>query len=187
MNIKRMEKQEFLDTYIMKEELQQFCKQEGLQSHGSKIELTEIIAHYLETGERIRLRKRAYKDIDEAITLDALIQLPFSFSEKKRAFFQQYLGDSFRFAVVFQRWIKNHEGSTYQEAINAYPKLMDQYKQNRKVIDRQFEYNTYIRDFFENNKGYSLKDAIICWKYKKAMAGSHHYEASDLIALQQDA
>ena len=37
------------------------------------------------------------------------------------------------------------------------------------MIDRQFEYNTYIRDFFEDNKGMSLDQAITCWKFKKSL------------------
>jgi len=31
-------------------------------------------------------------------------------------------------------------------------------KTEKKTIDRQFEYNTYIRDFFEQNKGRSLDE-----------------------------
>ena len=53
-----------------------------------------------------------------------------------------------------------------------------------KKIDRQFEYNTYIRDFFANNKGKNLDDAIKCWKYKKQLQGHNKYEKSDLVALK---
>lgn len=52
-------------------------------------------------------------------------------------------------------------------------------------IDKQFEYNTYIRAFFEDNKGKSLEEAIICWKYKKSLQGHNRYEKSDLIALDR--
>lgn len=186
MDIKHMNKQEFLDTYIMKEELQQFCKAEGLQSNGSKLELKEIIAHYLETGERKTIRKQKKRDDDADITLESVITLPITFSEKKRAFFMQYLGDSFRFYVPFQRWMKANEGKTYQDAIDAYPKIMEEKKKKKGSIDSQFEYNTYIRDFFVDNKGKSLKEAITCWNYKKAQKGSHAYEPSDLIALQSE-
>ncbi len=53
----------------------------------------------------------------------------------------------------------------------------------RLSTDSQFEYNTYIRDFFADNQGKSLKDAIKCWKYKKSLQGHNRYEPSDLIAL----
>ena len=48
----------------------------------------------------------------------------------------------------------------------------------------KFEFNTYIRDFFEANKGMSLDDAITCRKYKKSLQGHNRYEKSDLIALK---
>ena len=58
------------------------------------------------------------------------------------------------------------------------------HKKNRKtVIDKQFEYNTYIRDFFADNPGRTLDDAIKCWKYKKQLPGHNHYEQTDLAAL----
>lgn len=183
MEIKDMTKADFLETYFMKEELQQFARREGLQVQGPKLVLTEIIAHYLETGERITKSVQKKKDDDADITLDTIITLPISYSEKKRAFFKQYLGESFHFAVVFQRWLKEHEGSTYQEAVDAFPKLMEEKKKKTTSIDRQFQYNTYIRAFFADNKGKSLDDAIQCWNYKKATPGSHAYEREDLVAL----
>lgn len=57
-------------------------------------------------------------------------------------------------------------------------------EKGKTAIDKQFEYNTYIRDFFEDNQGKSLKEAILCWKYKKGLPGHNRYEKSDLIALR---
>lgn len=54
---------------------------------------------------------------------------------------------------------------------------------SKTKIGKQFEYNTYIRDFFDNNSDYSLNDAIKCWNYKKSLAGSNKYDVTDLIAL----
>ena len=42
---------------------------------------------------------------------------------------------------------------------------------------------TYIRDFFADNKGKTLDEAIKCWKYKKGLPGNNRYERSDLVAL----
>ena len=57
------------------------------------------------------------------------------------------------------------------------------YSKNKTTIDKQFEYNTYIRDFFEDNKNKSLEHAIKCWKYKKSLKGHNKYEREDLKAL----
>ena len=51
--------------------------------------------------------------------------------------------------------------------INTYYQILEEKKKGKTTIDKQFEYNTYIRDFFENNQGRSLEEAITCWKYKK--------------------
>ena len=48
----------------------------------------------------------------------------------------------------------------------------------------QFEYNQYVPDFFADNKGASLDDAIRCWHWKKLQPGSHRYERSDLEAVK---
>ena len=56
-------------------------------------------------------------------------------------------------------------------------------KSGKSPIAKQFEYNTYIRDFFEDNAGKTLNDAIKCWKYKKSLKGHNRYEQSDLVVL----
>ena len=58
-------------------------------------------------------------------------------------------------------------------------------KAGKPPIDKQFEYNTYIRDFFAANPGKTLPQAILCWKRKKALAGHNRYEAADLAALNE--
>lgn len=74
---------------------------------------------------------------------------------------------------------------TYKEAIGAYYEILEYKKKNKSSIDRQFEYNTYIRDFFADNESKTLRDAIKCWKYKKSLQGHNRYEKSDLTALEK--
>ena len=68
--------------------------------------------------------------------------------------------------------------------MNAYYKILEDKKKGKTKIDKQFEYNTYIRDFFADNQGKSLEEAIKCWKYKKQLPGHNRYEKSDLMALK---
>lgn len=165
--------------YYLKEELIAFCKKEKLQSTGSKEELNKIIVHYLKTKEKLIIQKEKRVQCD-VLDLDTMIPLNMSYSEINREFFKQYLGDQFRFTVPFQRWLKANAGKTFQDAINAYPNLL-----RDKVIDKQFEYNTYIRDFFQDNADKSLKDAITCWNYKKSIGGHNRYEKEDLLVLSK--
>jgi len=79
--------------------------------------------------------------------------------------------------------LKSNAGKTYQDGVNAYYQILEDKKRNKSTIDRQFEYNTYIRDFFDDNKGKSLEQAIKCWKYKKGLKGHNKYEKDDLKIL----
>jgi len=174
----------FKEYYYLKEELVAFCKKNGLQAVGSKIELTDRIATYLATKEKtyINNTKRRTTIIDE-LTTDSIIENNFVCSEIHRAFFKKYIGNSFKFNVLFQKWLKNNAGKTYNDAIKAYYEILEDKKNNKHDIDKQFEYNTYIRDFFASNKDKSLKDAIKCWNYKKEVKGHHKYENDDLKIL----
>ena len=174
----------FMEYYYLKEELIDFCRKNNLQTTGGKLELTERIAHFLDTGERIYKTHttRKNKIIDE-ITPDTIIEENFVCSEQHRAFYKEQIGDRFTFNVAFQKWLKNNAGKTYQNSIDAYYQILENKKNNKTIIDKQFEYNTYIRDFFNDNKDKSLEQAIKCWKYKKSLKGHNKYEKKDLEIL----
>lgn len=178
---KNMDESIFRDFYYLKEELIAFCKYEGIQATGSKEELTNRIAHFLRTGEKLKAsKKHKIKNDIRSISLDDKIEENFVCSEIHRAFFKEEIGKSFSFNVKFQQWLKKNSGKTYKESIDAYYQIIEDKKQNKTLIDKQFEYNTYIRDFFDDNKEASLKDAIKCWKYKKSLSGHNKYEKEDL-------
>lgn len=174
----------FRNYYYLKEELVNFCRKNSLPTSGSKQELTERVAHFLETGKVLRnsAQKKATVTVGD-INENTLIEANIVCSEKHRAFFKEKIGKSFSFNVTFQKWLKSNAGKTYADAITAYHQILAEKKNSKTVIDKQFEYNTYIRDFFDDNKGKSLNDAIKCWKYKKSLEGHNRYERSDLIAL----
>ena len=181
---KDMKSDQFRDFYYLKEELVAFCREEKLSTSGGKQELTERIAHYLETGEKTVIVpvKKTVLDIGD-LTKESIIENNFRCSERHRAFFKEAIGKSFSFNILFQKWLKSNSGKTYQEAIEVYYQLLEEKKKRVTNIDKQFEYNTYIRDFFADNKNKSLEDAIKCWKYKKSIQGHSMYEKKDLKAL----
>jgi len=181
---KTLNAETFKNFYYLKEELISFCRQEGLQTTGGKIELTNRIAHYLDTGEKLSAKiKSKPTSYIETITADTLIENDFVCSEKHRAFFKRIIGNSFSFNISFQKWLKANAGKTYRDAIEAYHGILADKKKSKTTIDKQFEYNSYIRDFFADNKGKTLDEAIKCWKYKKGLQGHNKYEKTDLAAL----
>lgn len=122
------------------------------------------------------------------ITTDTEIEPNFVCSEKHRAFFKEHIGNGFSFNAAFQKWLKSNTGKTYADAITAYYRILEEKKNGKAKIDKQFEYNTIykgIRDFFAYNQGNSLDEAIKCWKYKKQLPGHNRYEKSDLDVLDK--
>ena len=178
--------QTFRSYYYLKEELVAFCRENNLPVSGGKIELTDRIAHFLDTGTVLNAPRSAARRPAAnvgAITEDTPIEPNIVCSEKHRAFFKEKIGKSFSFNVLFQKWLKANAGKTYGEAVQAYYQILDEKKKGKTTIDKQFEYNTYIRAFFEANPGKSLAEAIQCWKYKKSLPGHNCYESADLAAL----
>ena len=181
---KNLDSKTFRDFYYLKEELVDFCRKNGLPVSGGKLQITDRIACFLDTGEiqapsKVKRKVMTVSDISE----DTIIEVDFICSEKHRAFFKEHIGSSFSFNVAFQKWLKNNAGKTYKEAIAAYDQILEEKKKGKTQIDKQFEYNTYIRAFFADNRRKTLEDAIKCWKYKKQLQGHNGYEQSDLVAL----
>lgn len=183
---KFLDSETFKRYYYLKEELIDFCRKNDLQTTGGKIELTERIACYLDTGEKTYKKHVKKSAIIDNINLDSIIEENFVCSEKHRAFYKEQIGKGFSFNVLFQKWLKQNSGKTYRESIEAYYQILEDKKRNRTIIDKQFEYNTYIRDFFDDNKDKKLEQAIICWKYKKSLEGHNKYERKDLKALSKN-
>ena len=174
----------FREYYYLKEELVDFCRKHNLQSTGGKLELTDRIAEFLDTGKRNTAThtKRNSPSVGE-ITLDTVIESNFVCSEKHRAFYKEHIGKSFSFNVLFQKWLKSNAGKTYRDSIDAYYQILEDKKKKKTTIDSQIEYNTYIRDFYADNKDKTLEQAIKCWKYKKSLKGHNKYEREDLKIL----
>ena len=155
-----------------------------MPTSGSKIELTDRIAYFLDTGRVLKptAERKTVANIG-TLTEGTVIEPNIVCSEKHRAFFREKIGKSFSFNVLFQKWLKTNAGKTYGDAIRAYDRILEEKKQTKTEIGGQFEYNTYIRAFFADNPGKSLHDAIVCWNYKKGLPGHHRYEQSDLHVL----
>lgn len=186
---KHLDAETFRSFYYLKEELVDFCRMYHLPISGGKIELTDRIACFLETGEvmpasakrKAAANNKAVNRMEAGeLTEEMKIEPDFVCSEVHRAFFKDRIGKSFSFNVTFQKWLKSNTGKTYGEAIKAYNQILEDKKKSKTTIDRQFEYNTYIRDFFADNNGRTLEEAIKCWKYKKSLPGHNRYEKSDL-------
>ena len=142
---KKLDAITFRSFYYLKQELADFCKEIGLPTSGSKAELTDRIAYYLDTGNVLKPTAERKTAVTIAtLTEDTVIEPNIVCSEKHRAFFNEKIGKSFSFNVPFQKWLKANAGKTYGDAIQAYYRILEEKKQRKTEIGRQFEYNTSV-------------------------------------------
>ncbi|WP_339184213.1 DUF6434 domain-containing protein [Oceanobacillus sp. FSL W7-1293] len=179
--------EDFLDFYWLKVELQDFCRKKGMRTSGAKTEIAERIIHYLKTGERPQAVKSktvhvyaAQQKKEASMSLETVIEADFKCTQEHREFFKRVIGPKFHFSVALQNYLKANAGKTYQDVVDHYYQLEeDKKKGKRTTISGQFEYNTFIRAYFDDsaNKGKSLQDAISAWKKVWSRRGDNVYRS----------
>ncbi len=102
---KDLDSSTFREYYYLKEELVNFCRENGLPVSGGKIELTDRIAYFLDTGDVLPpasvKSKRNSKSLSE-ISEDSIIESDFICSEKHRDFLSRISATAFRLMLLFK-------------------------------------------------------------------------------------
>ena len=166
----------FIESSYLQTELQLFPKESKLSN---KIKNTSNLNQI--TLSKVKELSRIVAL--QPITLNSIIEENLICSEAHRRFFKRQIGSYFSFTIPFQKWLKEHPGRSYAEAIVAWYRIQEAKKQAKAMIERQFEYNAYVRNFFKENPNSSLKEVNQCWNYKKKLIGYNKYEKTDLVAL----
>lgn len=177
---KEISVESFKDFYWLKEELQTFCRANGISATGAKQDITDRIELFLRTGvvKKPKTIKKMSPPVD--LSLDTVITENHRCSQHVRAFFKTII-PKFHFSTYIQHYFKNNVGKTYLDVRNAWYEEEEERKKDpsyTKNIAPQFEYNQFIRDFFSdpNNKGKSRKEAIEAWYDIKKLPGSNQYK-----------
>ncbi len=173
---------DFKTHYWLKEELQDFCRKNDIISTGSKLEISRRIEYFLRTGKReIESKRKSRESIshvknEDELSVNTIITNRYTNNEKNRAFFKSIIGPQFHFTTRFMNFCKNNVGKTYQDAIDEWFFEQKEKKEGKfkTEIAPQFEYNRFIRDFYDKpeNKGKKLKEAIAAWEKSKRERGS---------------
>jgi len=191
---KEISVKDFQEFYWLKEELVQFCRSCGLKSSGGKIEINKRIINFLRTGKRTTKTSnqdtKAKSKFDwnkSVLTLDTKITDNYKNTENVRSFFQQNIGIKFKFNVSFMNWMKTNIGKTLNDAITKWIEIENKNKNSDKpkMIAPQFEYNTYLRDFLEDNPKLNRDVGIKLWKIKKSLRGNNKYKKEDLKFIEK--
>lgn len=174
---------DFKNFYWLKQELQSFCKEHGMSATGSKSELENRVETFITTGKVLKPVRKSNKVGLEPneLSLDTVIWESHRCSQTVRAFFESVI-PNFHFSTYIQKYFKTNVGKTYQDVVNAWYEELERKKDPnyKKEIAPQFEYNTFIRDFFldPNNRGKSRSEAIEAWNEIKTKRGSNKYVPS---------
>ena len=93
----------FREFYYLKEELVDFCRKNKLPTTGGKIEITDRIACFLDTGEIpiVKTQKKSTPTVTE-IDEETKIETDFVCSEKHRAFLKSISEIIFRLMLLFK-------------------------------------------------------------------------------------
>lgn len=183
---KQISAESFREYYWLKEELQSFCRENGISASGSKIEISNRVETFLLTGEiKVPIRKSKSKKKEEpqvALSLETVITENHRCSQQVRAFFKTVI-PKFHFSTYIQNYFKANIGKTYQDAVMAWHEEETRKKDPsyKYSIAPQFEYNQFIRDFYadSNNQGKSREEAIAAWNDIKKRPGSNKYRVND--------
>jgi len=179
--------EDFKNYYWLKEELVNFCRELGINKTGGKLDIVYRIEKYLVTGETITMpeKKKTNSKFDwntANLDLNTLITDNFKCTENVRNFFKKAIGDYFKFNVPFMKWTKANTEMTLRDAMEKWKEIerLQKDRNHKTEIAPQFEYNTYIRDFMEDNPKRSIKDAINCWNMKRNLPGARKYGKEDV-------
>jgi hypothetical protein len=170
----------FRNFYWLGKELQEFCRANGLSAVGPKIEMSDRIEQFLQTGEIKEPLKRPARKPEPLIelTLDTIITENHRCSQHVRAFFNSVI-PKFHFSTYIQKYFRDNVGSTYRDAVEAWYQEEDRKKDPsyKTTIGAQFEYNQFIRDFAadQKNRDKTRKDAVAAWNIVKTLPGSNKY------------
>lgn len=169
--------------YWVKSDLIAFCKQHGLPTQGAKFDLVERIRTYLSTGHRMhskRISKAVDKDSLKCITKNTPIK-NYNNDAETRRFFVKHIGEKFKFNAYLRQFTDPANilpNMTYNDLIEGWISFEKNRKNPNKnqIIAPQFEYNQFIRDYFNNEKGATLSAAISAWKTLVSKKGPCTYK-----------
>jgi len=189
---------EFNRWYWLKEELVDICIRSGLPSHGRKFDLRDRIMYALDHEGKVKPEPKKQKSkstfnwAKATLTDTTVLTDNTSFGPNFRRFMKGKIGNGFSCHSDFMDWVKANTGKTLSDAVNAWHELEQRKKD--PAFKRDIAANNmlaqYVRDFLEDNKGYTLTDAKKYWLLKKQLPTSDgfiRYSASDLELLEQPA
>lgn len=151
----------FQDAYWHRTSLTQYCRDKGLPTSGSKLDLTERIAAFLSGRKAPKLATVQRGAMPDTFTMDTVIGENWRCCQSLRAFFETHAKTRFSFNKELRDFIANGSGKTLAEALQHWEATKGQRTQ---TIAPQFEYNRFMREYFATTTNADLSSAYTAWK-----------------------
>lgn len=177
---------EFRLWYYLKSELVDFVKKSGLPVRGSKSDLGDQVAAFLDGRRAPEFKKRKSSSrfdwANEKLTLATEITDNVSFGPNVRNFLKSQIGPAFTCNSDFMDWMKGASGATLEDAVEVWKALdarkMDPEFQTR--IRSYNQYNQFTRDILAANPSINLDVVRRIWKAKRTLPLPMTYSKADL-------
>ena len=171
------------DFYWLKIDLISFCKKNNLSSQGGKLDLIARIKTYFLTGCKtdFQLIKKTggIKDSAKLISKNTIVK-NYNNDIGTRKFFVDQLGEKFKFNAYLRQFTDKNNitpNMTYSDLVEGCI-LFESKKKSpdaENIIPEQFEYNQFIKDYFQHECDATLKTAISAWKNVSSKKGENTY------------
>ena len=154
--------EEFEQYYFYRNELQEICKNLGLEHNANKIELNNIIKEYFK-GNKIKPSKKIKIETKENnLTLNSsLIECGFTFGNKFRQFYINETGENnFKFTADMVATVKEvKRKKDYNFTLGDLLDIKLGKKEYAKYNNSSCQWNKFVKDFCadKNNNIYSNK------------------------------
>lgn len=157
--------EEFLRWYWLKQELEEFAREQLIRATGSKELLTNRIAAHLggrAFNEPVSVRRASGQQLAGPLTASTHIPAGQRSSQVVRDWMAEQVGSTFHFDAEMREFFARSDGTkTMQDALDHWWATRGQ---TRKVIDDQFEYNRFTRAWHEEYPGGSREDLLADWR-----------------------
>lgn len=172
----------FKDFYWLKEELQSFCRENGISASGSKIEISNRIEAFLRTGEiknptrKSKANKKMEPQVD--LSLDTVITENHRCSQNVRTFFKTVI-PKFHFSTYIQNYFKNNVGKTYCDVVDAWYEEEERKKtlRTRKSLHPNLNIINLFVTFLPTPK---IKEKVVKKRLKPGMKLENFLEAINI-------
>lgn len=177
--------------YWRKDELADHARALGVSPSGAKFDILDRIAHFLDTGKKLRPKtagpkpKSAFDWHKAPLSPATVITDSYKNTQNVRRFFKAECEESFKFNTAFMEWMKGNAGKTLADACAAYREMKAQASKPgfESEIKRHNQFNQYTRDFLKDNPEMNMDDVRRYWALKIQLPsedGRHGYHPSDL-------